>query len=242
VPTRTNRDDRYFGDKHQAMPAAGYTRMFERMLDHPKIEVRLNLDYQQARQRFSFQRLVFTGPIDEFFGYRFGRLPYRSLRFEHKTLSKRRHQPVAVVNYPQDQDFTRITEYKHLTGQKHPKTAITLEFPTAHGDPFYPIPRAENQALYKRYELLARQTRDTWFVGRLATYQYYNMDQVVGQALSTFKRICAAVPLASAEHLVGIDMAAVSQLMSESRSAHEGSRSFERVPSGTVAAVEGSEL
>lgn len=193
VPTRTNRDDRYFGDKFQFMPAAGYTAMFQRMLRHPNIRVILGADFNEVRHSLSYKRLIFTGPIDEYFGFRLGRLPYRSLRFEHQQLPVEWHQPVAVVNYPQDQDYTRVTEYKHLTGQKHPSTSITYEYPSATGDPYYPIPRAENQELFRGYEQLARGTRDVWFVGRLATYRYYNMDQVVGQALATFGRIDVAM-------------------------------------------------
>ncbi|AGB45151.1 UDP-galactopyranose mutase [Mesorhizobium australicum WSM2073] len=194
VPTRTNRDDRYFTDKLQYMPAAGYTRMFERMLHHPNIQVMLKTDYSQMREEFAYKRLIFTGPVDEYFGYCYGRLPYRSLRFEHKTLQKEWHQPVAVVNYPMEHDYTRVTEYKHLTGQQHPWTSLTFEYPTADGDPYYPVPTAENADRYRRYEALARTTEDVWFVGRLATYRYYNMDQVVGQALATYRRIEASVP------------------------------------------------
>ncbi len=145
------------------------------------------------------KRVIFTGPIDEYFSYRFGRLPYRSLRFEHVTKRVAQFQPVGVVNYPLDRDFTRITEYKHLTGQHHPWTALTCEYPTDTGDPYYPVPRAENQALYKLYEGLARAEKDVWFVGRLATYRYYNMDQVVGQALATFEEIQEKVPVAEDE-------------------------------------------
>jgi UDP-galactopyranose mutase len=204
VPTRTNRDDRYFGDEYQFMPKHGYTRMFERMLDHPNIHVLLNADYRDVRQEIEFRRLIFTGPIDEYFDFRFGKLPYRSLRFHHVTVDEERHQPVAVVNYPQTEEYTRVTEYKHLTGQVHPKTSLTYEFPSAEGDPYYPVPRPENQELYKKYEALALETGDdVWFVGRLATYRYYNMDQVVGQALATFRRIQERLPagerLAAAE-------------------------------------------
>jgi UDP-galactopyranose mutase len=138
--------------------------------------------------------VIFTGPIDEYFGFRFGRLPYRSLRFEHVTLDTPWHQPVGVVNYPQTHDYTRITEYKYLTGQEHAKTALTYEYPSAEGDPYYPIPKPENQELFKQYEKLALATPDVWFVGRLATYRYYNMDQIVGQALATFRRINESVP------------------------------------------------
>jgi UDP-galactopyranose mutase len=198
VPTRTNRDDRYFGDEFQFMPAEGYTRMFERMLDHPNIKIMLQADYAEIKTQVPHRRTIFTGPIDEYFGFRLGKLPYRSLKFRHVTLDKEWHQPVAVVNYPQTEKFTRVTEYKHLTGQVHPQTSITYEFSSETGDPYYPVPRPENQELYKRYEALALATRDVWFVGRLATYRYYNMDQVVGQALATFRRIDAALPRVAA--------------------------------------------
>ena len=193
VPTRTNRDDRYFGDAFQAMPLHGYTRMFETMLAHPNIHVMTQTEYRDVKDVIPYRRLIFTGPIDEFFDFRFGRLPYRSLRFEHVVLDKEWHQPVAVVNYPQTQDYTRVTEYKHLTGQEHSRTALTYEFPSADGDPYYPVPKPENQALFKAYERLALDTPDVWFVGRLATYRYYNMDQIVGQALATFRRIQESV-------------------------------------------------
>ncbi|GLK55086.1 UDP-galactopyranose mutase [Methylopila capsulata] len=195
VPTRTNTDDRYFTDTHQIMPKHGYTRMFERMLDHPNIQIMLNADFREVRETAQFKRLIFTGPIDEFFDFRFGRLPYRSLRFEHRSLEQEQFQPVATVNYPQTEDYTRITEYKHLTGQTHPNTTITYEYPAATGDPYYPVPRPENQELYRRYQALANETADVHFVGRLATYRYYNMDQVVGQALAEFRRIQESVPM-----------------------------------------------
>jgi UDP-galactopyranose mutase len=194
VPTRTNRDDRYFSDEYQFMPAGGYTRMFERMLSHPNIKIMLQTDYAEIKNKIPYRRMVFTGPIDEFFCFRLGKLPYRSLHFEHVTLDKEWQQSVAVVNYPQSEKYTRVTEYKHLTGQLHPKTSITYEYPSDTGDPYYPVPRTENQELYKKYEALASSTRDIWFVGRLATYRYYNMDQVVGQALATFRRIDQALP------------------------------------------------
>jgi UDP-galactopyranose mutase len=171
------------------MPRDGYTALFQRMLDHPRIEVRTGTPYAAVRDGAPRRGLIWTGAVDEFFGFRFGRLPYRSLRFEHVTLDRPQFQPVGTVNYPVSEAYTRITEYKHLTGQAHPKTTITYEYPTAEGDPYYPVPRPENAALYKRYEALAMQTPGVWFVGRLATYRYYNMDQVVGQALATFRRI-----------------------------------------------------
>jgi UDP-galactopyranose mutase len=194
IPTRTNTDDRYFGDKHQIMPSDGYTAMFNRMLDHPNIDVLLSTDYKEIVDEVDAGHIVFTGPVDEYFGFRFGKLPYRSLRFEHKILDRENFQPVATVNYPDPQvPYTRITEYKHLTGQAHAKTSITYEYPSAEGDPYYPIPREENQALYKKYEALADSTEGVTFVGRLATYRYYNMDQVVGQALAAFRRLKARV-------------------------------------------------
>jgi UDP-galactopyranose mutase len=193
VPTRTSTDDRYFTDQFQAMPLDGYTRMFEAMLDHPNITLRLGTDFDQVRREVTYDKLVFTGPIDEYFGYRYGKLPYRSLRFRHETIDTEVFQPVAVVNYPsEDVPYTRVTEYKYLTGQTAPKTSITYEYPSAEGDPYYPIPRPENQALFKRYEALALAEPDVVFVGRLATYRYYNMDQVVGQALATYRRMKAA--------------------------------------------------
>ncbi|MGE5387648.1 MAG: UDP-galactopyranose mutase [Hyphomicrobiales bacterium] len=195
VPTRTNTDDRYFTDSYQYMPEQGYTRLFERMLAHPNIKVMLQTDFEEARKEVSFRRLIYTGPIDEFFDFRFGKLPYRSLQLKQATRDQSWLQPVAVVNYPQTQAYTRITEYKHLTGQRHEKTSVTYEFPTDAGDPYYPVPRAENMELYKKYERLALAQPDVWFVGRLATYRYYNMDQVVGQALATFRRICEETPV-----------------------------------------------
>ncbi len=191
IPTRTDDDDHYFNDTFQAMPRDGYTPMFERMLDHPGIAIRLGTDMADL-DRHAFDHVVYTGPIDEFFGCRFGRLPYRSLRFQHETLETPRHQPVAVVNYPDPAvPWTRITEFKHLTGQAHPRTSICREFPAADGDPYYPVPRPEAAALYERYRALADATPNTTFVGRLATYRYYNMDQVVGQALTAARRIVA---------------------------------------------------
>jgi len=192
IPTRTNTDDRYFSDTFQAMPLNGYTAMFTAMLDHPLIDKSLGTDFRDIRQEAGqiADHIIYSGPIDEYFDFRFGKLPYRSLKFDHRTLDEERHQPVAVVNYPDPQvPYTRISEYKHLTGQQHPRTTITYEYPSAEGDPYYPIPRAENQALYKKYEELADRTDGVTFVGRLATYRYYNMDQIVGQALATFRRM-----------------------------------------------------
>jgi UDP-galactopyranose mutase len=190
VPTRTNTDDRYFTDRFQAMPRDGYTAMFERLLDHSRIDRRLGVSFEEIRDAVDYGSLVYTGPIDAYFGHRFGRLPYRSLRFEFETLPTRQFQPTGTVNYPDEAvPYTRISEFKHLTGQAHDATTIVREYPRATGDPYYPIPRPENAALYKRYQALADRTPGVHFVGRLATYKYYNMDQVVGQALTTFRRI-----------------------------------------------------
>jgi UDP-galactopyranose mutase len=193
IPTRTNIDDRYFTDKHQAMPADGYTAMFQRMLDHPNITIMLGTDYREVGREIDADHLIYSGPVDEYFDFRFGKLPYRSLKFVHSTIDAERFQPVGTVNFPsEDVPYTRISEYKHLTGQEHRQTSITLEYPSAEGDPYYPVPRPENQALYKKYEALADATPGVTFVGRLATYRYYNMDQIVGQALATFRRMDAA--------------------------------------------------
>jgi len=192
VPTRTNRDDRYFTDMYQAMPLYGFTRMFERMLDHPNIKIMLNTDYRDIERIIPYREMIYTGPVDEYFDLRFGKLPYRSIEFEHETLDKPVHQKAPVVNYPNDYLYTRVTEFKYLTGQEHPKTSIVYEFPCAEGDPYYPVPRPENAELYQKYKALADQTLNVHFVGRLATYKYYNMDQVVAQALSVYGKISGA--------------------------------------------------
>jgi UDP-galactopyranose mutase len=193
VPTRTNRDNRYFTDTYQAMPLHGYTRMFENMLAHPNIKVMLNTDYREIMNVIPFKEMIFTGPVDEFFDYKFGKLPYRSLEFKHETLNTETFLPTAVVNYPNEHAYTRVTEFKYLTGQTHPKTSVVYEFPRAEGDPYYPVPRPENAELYNKYKKLADQTPNVHFVGRLATYKYYNMDQVVAQALTLYKKITEKV-------------------------------------------------
>jgi UDP-galactopyranose mutase len=189
VPTRTNRDARYFTDAFQAMPAHGFTRMFENMLDHPNISILLNTDYRDVKDFIPYKEMIYTGPIDEFFDFRFGKLPYRSLRFQHETHDVEWCQSAPVINYPNDYAYTRVTEFKYLTGQKHDKTSIVYEFPQAEGDPYYPIPRPENAALYKQYQSLVAEEKHVRFAGRLATYKYYNMDQVVAQALTLYKKI-----------------------------------------------------
>lgn len=191
VPTRTNKDDRYFTDTYQAMPLHGYTKMFDRMLNHPNIKIMLNTNYKEIMGEIAYKKLIFTGPVDEFFDYRFGKLPYRSLEFKFETHDTNTYQRTGTINYPNDYAFTRITEFKYLTGQNHHKTSIVFEFPKADGDPYYPIPMPANTDLYAKYQRLAAESKNTYFVGRLATYKYYNMDQVVAQSLSTFKKISA---------------------------------------------------
>ncbi len=192
IPTRTNTDDRYFTDTFQAMPLHGYTRLFQNMLDHPNIRVQTGVEFDPQHDRSAYAHTVYTGPIDAFFGYRFGRLPYRSLRFEHEHLpGVSQHQPVGTVNYPNDHAYTRVTEFKHLTGQAHTGTSVMREYPQADGDPYYPIPSDANEALFKRYQGLADAEQDVTFVGRLAEYRYYNMDQVVGAALAAAQRLTA---------------------------------------------------
>ncbi|MGG6267273.1 UDP-galactopyranose mutase [Leptolyngbya sp. AN03gr2] len=189
VPTRTNRDDRYFTDTYQAMPLHGFTRMFEKMLAHPNIKVMLNVDYREIQKVIPYREIVYTGPVDEFFDYRFGKLPYRSLEFKHETHDKTVFQSAPVVNYPNEHAYTRVTEFKYLTGQEHSKTSIVYELPQAEGDPYYPVPRPENAEIYKKYKAIADATPGVHFVGRLATYKYYNMDQVVAQALATYAKL-----------------------------------------------------
>lgn len=201
IPVRCNRDDRYFTDSFQAMPAAGYTAMFERILDHPLIEVRLGTEYAHARESVAHAHTVFTGPVDEFFDRRFGPLPYRSLdfRFEQVATDGGCAQPVGQVNFPSETvPYTRITEFRHFQAPTDARSStVAYEYPTATGDPFYPIPAPENRERYHRYEALSKRLPDATFVGRLARYQYLNMDQVIGQALQTFADRAGAI-LASA--------------------------------------------
>ena len=185
IPIRTNTDDRYFTDEFQAMPLNGYAKMFEAILDHPRISLELGVAFSKKDHGESSGHVVYTGPIDAYFDYCFGNLPYRSLRFEHEHHSEvHKFQDVGTVNYPNEHAFTRITEFKHLTGQQHKGTSIVREYPTDIGEPYYPIPRTENESLYRLYQSLASKENNVTFVGRLAQYRYYNMDQVVGAALS----------------------------------------------------------
>ena len=196
VPVRSNRDDRYFADTYQAMPKHGYTRMFERILDHPNIKIMLNASFEEVRELVEYVDLIYTGPVDAFFGYRYGKLPYRSLSFKHETHAAETFQTAPVVNYPNEHPYTRVTEFKYLTGQRHPMTSVVYEYPQAEGDPYYPVPKPENAALYKKYKADADALPNVHFVGRLATYRYYNMDQVTAQALATFDKISEGVATA----------------------------------------------
>jgi UDP-galactopyranose mutase len=189
VPVRTNRDDRYFTDVFQVMPRHGFTRMFERMLSHPNIKVLLNADYRDIEGTIPHAEVICTGCIDEYFDYRFGKLPYRSLDFQFETRNVEVAQPAPVVNYPNQNAYTRITKFKYLTGQEHPRTTLVYEYAKAEGDPYYPVPRPENMALYRRYQELAQATANVHFLGRLGTYKYYNMDQVVAQALALYSKL-----------------------------------------------------
>lgn len=201
IPTRNNRDDRYFTDTYQAIPLYGYTRMFQKMLHHPNIKILLNTDYKEVQDSICYKNMIYTGPIDYFYDYCYGKLPYRSLEFKFETLEENVFQKTGTINYPNEHAYTRITEFKYLTGQKHPKTTVVYEFPKDEGDPYYPVPRAENALLYKRYRQLAEQENKIYFAGRLATYKYYNMDQVVAQALTLYKKIIT--PHEFAHHLNG---------------------------------------
>jgi UDP-galactopyranose mutase len=194
VPVRTNRDNRYFTDVYQAMPAHGYTRMFQKMLSHPNVKLMLNTDYKEIVDVIPYKTMIYTGPIDSYFNYCYGRLPYRSIEFRFETHECDIFQATGTINYPNEHPYTRITEFKYLTGQKHHKTSVVYEYPQAEGDPYYPIPRPENAEIYKKYQDLAKTMTNTFFTGRLATYKYYNMDQVVAQSLSVFEKITQSQP------------------------------------------------
>lgn len=192
IPTRNNRDDRYFTDTYQAIPMYGYTRLFDNMLNHPNIKVMLNTDYKEIVSSIPFKKMIYTGPIDYFFDSCYGKLPYRSLEFKFRTVAQETFQQTGTVNYPNEHPYTRITEFKYITGQKHEKTSIVYEYPMDEGDPYYPVPRPENAELYRKYQLLASAENNVFFTGRLATYKYYNMDQVVAQSLTLFKKIVSS--------------------------------------------------
>jgi UDP-galactopyranose mutase len=186
LPVRFNRDTRYFTDKYQGIPKYGYTQMSERMVDNKNIHVLLKTDYKDVIGSIKFGKLIFTGPIDYYFDYMHGELPYRSLNFEFETLNVERYQNAAVVNYPNDHDYTRITEFKHFYFQEHPRTTICYEYPRSEGAPYYPSPNPESREIYCKYKKEAERLDDVYFVGRLAQYKYLNMDQVVNTALQLF--------------------------------------------------------
>ncbi len=197
VPVVVSRDDRYFHDTYQAMPARGYTELIRNMLRHPNIKVMLNTDYREIGAELRYERLAYTGPIDEYFDYAHGPLPYRSLDFDFQNHAEAPYQEVATVNYPSEHDFTRITEFRHLTGQRAPSTTVVAEYPRAHepGEtiPYYPVPRPESRERYARYAKEAeRLSGRVLFAGRLADYKYYNMDQAVGRALQLASKLLGA--------------------------------------------------
>ncbi len=183
IPIRTNTDDRYFTDTYQAMPRDGYHVLFKNLLDHPYITVARNTDFSDINNKVSYKKLIYTGCIDEFFEYTFGRLPYRSLRFCHEHYNKEYYQDWSQINYPNDYEYTRIVEIKHATGQICPHTTVVKEFPLSEGEPYYPIPCPANHRLYTIYRKEAEKLKDVIFIGRLAQYNYLNMDQVVEQTL-----------------------------------------------------------
>lgn len=207
IPVRTNRDDRYLREDFQALPREGYTRMFERMIRHPNIKVLLRADFREIRTHVACRRIIYTGPVDEYFNHCYGPLPYRSLTFERQSFTGEElasrvaisgrpgfWQPALQVNYPNTEAFTRIVELKHATGQRIENTTIVREYPADYGfgnDPYYPIPTPAAHTLYQKYQSLAERENNVHFVGRLATYRYYNMDQVVGMALTEFDHIRA---------------------------------------------------
>lgn len=194
VPVYISRDNRYFQDTFQGIPKNGYTALFQKMLDNPKIKLLLNTNYREIAEEVEYKRMIYTGPIDEYFQYIHGPLPYRSLRFEFKTLQQEYYQEVGTINYPNEYDYTRVLEQKHLTGQISPKTTVSYVYPERYdhqkNEPYYPIPRQDNRELYQLYRKEADNIKDkVLFAGRLADYKYYNMDQAVARALTLFKEI-----------------------------------------------------
>ncbi len=191
VPVRVGRDDRYFRDTYQAIPAEGYTAMAHRIIDHPLIEVQLNTDFKVVREGITYDRLFYTGPIDEFFDFKYGRLPYRSLNFVFRSLPCEYAQSGPQINYPCNYDYTRSVEYKYYLDEKTPHTTISYEYPCPYepgkNEPYYPIPAVDNTTLYERYTGLARSHSNVYFLGRLGTYQYLNMDQAVSAALNALE-------------------------------------------------------
>jgi UDP-galactopyranose mutase len=194
IPVRTNFDDRYFTDKYQALPTGGYTKMFENILSHPNIHVMLNTDYFDIKDSVKgYEKLFYTGPIDAFFHFKHSlkeKLEYRSINFVVETVDMEYFQENSVVNYPGTEvDYTRIIEYKHFGNQKSDKTTIVKEYTVADGDPYYPVPNEKNQRIYEKYKKEADKLTDIYFVGRLANYKYFNMDQAFKNTLDLFKEL-----------------------------------------------------
>lgn len=190
IPVRFNSDDRYFTDKFQYIPANGYTKMVQNILNHKNIDVAVNTDYLNVIESVKFNKIIYTGPLDSYFNYIHGKLPYRSLIFKFEYHDIEYYQKVAQVNYCSiPPDFTRVVEFKHLTGQKAPGTTIAKEFPVSDGEPFYPIPNEENNRVFNLYKKEAQKIKHLYFCGRLADYKYYNMDQVIARALKLFEKI-----------------------------------------------------
>ena len=187
IPLRYDTNDKYFNDKIQAMPLNGYFSLFEKM--SKGIEIRLNTDFLEVKRDIQYNNLIYTGPIDEFFEFKYGRLPYRSLKFKHENYNKPFYQNWVQINYPNDYDYTRIVEIKHVTGQRSNNTTIVKEYPSDSGDPFYPIPSEKNNESFQKYWGASKKLKNTYFLGRLATYRYLNMDQVVKEALEFVEKI-----------------------------------------------------
>ncbi len=188
IPVRTNDDCRYFTDKYQFMPREGYTKMFEKILNHKNIEVILNTDYKSILESVKFDKMIYTGPIDYFFDYKYGKLPYRSIRFEIRNLPQVQFQETAQVNCVDESvEHTRIIEHKLLSQQNSDTTTISFEYPQKEGEPFYPVPTEENRHQYLLYKKESEKLSNTIFCGRLAEYQYYNMDQVVENTFKIFE-------------------------------------------------------
>jgi UDP-galactopyranose mutase len=189
IPIRLNRDTRYFADKYQGMPKRGYTKMCENMITNKNIKILLNTDYKEVIQDIKYDTLIYTGATDEFYNYKYGKLAYRSVNFVFETFDQEEYQEAPVVNYPNDYDFTRITEYKKLTWQQHKKTTIGKEFPCAEGEPYYPFPTKEYKDQFALYQEEMKKESKVIFIGRLAEYRYYNMDGVVRRALDIFEAL-----------------------------------------------------
>ena len=193
VPVYLSKDNRYFQDKYQGIPLEGYTKVVERMLDHKNITVKLNTDYQDLKDK-NFKRIFYTGPIDEFYNYKFGQLPYRSVNFKLETYDKEYYQSNACVNYPCNYDFTRIHEYKYYLDDKSDKTVIAKEysefFELGKNERYYPIPKDENTQLYNKYLEESSKDSNVYFLGRLGDYKYYNMDGAIERAIEVFEEVC----------------------------------------------------